>query len=94
MKVFPVSTPPFSPTPLPATPPVPARQEAPYPELYPELFTPAVGRKLAQVLLETRAERDRYRQLYEETLATLTAEQQAHRRTRTNLLQALRDVLP
>jgi hypothetical protein len=44
--------------------------------------------------LETRAERDRYRQLYEETLATLTAEQQAHRRTRTNLLQALRDVLP
>ncbi len=59
-----------------------------------EWFTPAVGRSLAQALLATRAERDRYRQLYEETLAALTAEQQAHRRTRTNLLQALRDVLP
>ncbi|MFQ3680064.1 MAG: hypothetical protein SNJ60_06110 [Pseudanabaenaceae cyanobacterium] len=59
-----------------------------------ELFTPAVGRTLARALLETRAERDRYRKLYEETLAALTAEQQAHRRTRNNLLQALRDALP
>ncbi|MGQ9865124.1 MAG: hypothetical protein ACUVSQ_02390 [Pseudanabaenaceae cyanobacterium] len=82
MKISSVPTPPFAPP--TALPPAP----------HDELFTPAVGRTLAQALLATRAERDRYRQLYEETLAALQAEQQAHRRTRTNLLQALRDVLP